>query len=82
MGTILIPDTNTPMAHGVGASPIDWVVFNLALLSQHGELLADFHFQAPAKRGRSRGSKTKKCVGKAAVLGVEGKIKSRNWDKE
>lgn len=72
IGTILIPDINTTAAPRAGSSHVDYVVLNSTLLSQHGEAPSDLHFQAPAKRGRPRGSKSKRGAGKASASRLEG----------
>lgn len=71
VGTILIPDINTTVALMAVFSQVDCVILDSVLLSQHGDVPPDFHFQAPPKRGRPRGSKSKKGSAKAGLVELE-----------
>lgn len=79
VGMLIIPDINTTAVQGVGASLVDSVVLNSTLLSHHGDVSSDFHFQAPVKRGRPKGSKSKKGTGKAGASDWRGV--NQKWDR-
>lgn len=75
IGSIFIPDMNTTTVPLTLSSQVDSIIPISTLLGQHGEIPPSFQLQAPPKRGRPRGLKTRKGVGKQASVGLEGSQK-------
>lgn len=65
VGNWFIPDINTKPAPSIFSSQVDSIILSSPLLSQHGEVPPGFQFAGPPKRGRPRGSKTKKLSEKS-----------------
>lgn len=68
---MFLPDLNTMVAPLTFSSQVDLTVLSSNLLGHHGEILPGFQFPSPPKRGRPKGSKTKKRAGRRRQGGLE-----------
>lgn len=71
LGNLYLPDINTTIAPVLFSSQGATPHIHTSILDLHDEISPGFTFSTPAKRGRPKGSKTKKNVAKIAVAQLE-----------
>lgn len=81
LGTLFIPDINTTATPVLFSAQGEIPSITSPQFGQYGAIPTDFVFHAPPKRGRPKGSKTKKNVGKNYSSNLESTMGKGNTTK-